>query len=601
MPRRRASSRRRVNPPARPPSEPKAPAPPVDPLLHLSPEGREFAISKADAEDLAGRGVELPLAELVLTLPGYDPRVQAGDCWFDEAAAQKAIDFYSECLTHIEGEWSGSPFLLSPWQKAIVANLFGWKRPDGMRRYREMYLEVPRKNGKTPLAAGIVLILLVMDGEPGAQIYSAAGDKEQAALLFRHAAGMVENDPDLSQRVIPYYAGKSLEYRRNGSFYKAISKESKTKHGYNSHGVIVDELHVHPNSLLVDTLTSSTGTRRQPLIVYITTRDYVRPSICNEKAGYAEKVAADLVKDPEFLPVLYRMPDGAAWDDEATWKIANPNYGVSVKPEEIAREARKAKQIPRLRNEFIRLRLNGATQAEVAWIPQDLWKQCGSPLIHGNDVEGWIRALGLDGMKCYGAVDLGAVKDLSAFALFFPDVAALLTYFWAPKATAEKREQQEGVSYTTWSNEGLITLVPGRKVDFDYVLNQVLESGLRFNLQGIAFDRWAASSLMTKLEGEGFDVIGFGQGYKDMTPACRAFEELWLEEDPEKRLKHGGHEVLAWNASNVMAETDAAGNVKLSKKKSTERIDGIVASVMAVGISLGSVEGAYGDGKGFRS
>lgn len=595
MARRRGTSRPGKRGVARPPAtaQPEAPR---DPLAHLSPEHRAFALSKRAAEEklAAGDGEDLSLEELILVLPKYDPRVQAGDCVFDPVAAGEALAFFHEELLLIEGEWAGQPFRLSPWQGAIVANLFGWKRPDGLRRFREMFLEVPRKNGKTPLAAGIVLRVLCHDDEPGAQIYSAAGDKEQAGLLYRHASEMVHRSPDLDRRLVCYRAGKSIVYPALGSFYRILSREARTKHGFNVHAVVVDELHVQQDSHLVETLSSATGSRRQPLVVYITTADFDRPSICNEKEAYALKVADNLIQDPELLPVIYRAERTDPWDAEATWRKANPNYGISVKPDEMKREARKARVSARARNAFLRLRLDVKTSSDVALVDMDLWAKCGAPPILDADVDAWIDELGLEGEVCFGGLDLSAVRDLTTFVLYFPEQHAVLPYFWAPKDTAEDREHQEGVSYTAWASEGWLTLTPGKAIKWRPVKEKLLELQQRFRIREVNFDRWGMGNILEELEAAGFDMVKFGQGYASLSEPTKALERLWLEGE----LRHGGHPVLAWNAANVMAETDGPDNVKPSKKKSTDRIDGFVALVMAVGGAIAhDAHDPYAEGK----
>ncbi len=577
--------------------KPPPPPPPPDPLAHLTPELRAFAESKADAEARLRAGETLPLEQLILTLPGYDPRVQAGDCTFDAAAAQLRIDFVEQRLVHIEGEWAGRSFELRAWQRALIANIFGWKRPDGFRRFREVFIEIPRKNGKTPLAAAIVLCLLVVDNEPGAQIYSAAGDRSQAALIYRHASEMVTRSLPLRQRLKPHATGKSIEYRAVGSFFRALSKEARTKHGFNTHGAIIDELHVQNDSRLVDVLTSSTGTRRQPLILYTTTADYARESICNEKERHAEKVAANLISDPEFLPVLFRAPKGAAWDDEATWYAANPQLGVSIKIEEFRREAREARRNPRVLNEFKRVRLNIKTNAAIAWVPMDLWDACGAPPIQGGDLDAWIDELGLEGEECWGALDLGKTADMAAFLLWFPKQRALLPYYWSPQETAHDREKIEGVSYEAWAAEGLLRLCPGKVNRFEQIRATIRdEVAERFRIREIAFDRWGAAQICEQLEDDGFDMLKFGQGYGSMSTPSKAIEAAWLEGS----LRHGSHPILRWNASNVMVVQDEHENIKPTKKKSTGRIDGFVAAIMAFGAWLGSEDGAYTPGKGFK-
>lgn len=555
----------------------------IDPLTELKLEELR---ARATGEQWAAIEAAVPLEprQIILLLPGYDPREQAGDCWFDEQAAERAARFFPDVLRHVEGELAGRPFELELWQQAFVMNLFGWKRPDGSRRFREAFLEVPRKNGKTPLCAGIVLLLLLADGELGAQVYAAAGDKQQAALIFRHAAGMVAQDQVLRREVKPYRSGKSLEYRRTGSFFRALSRESKTKHGLNIHGVVVDELHVQPDGELVDTLTSALGTRRQPLVVYVTTRDYDRPSVCNEKEDYARKVRDGLVVDTEYLPCIFAMEPGDDWTDPVVHARVNPNLGISIKPEELARECRKARHSPRERNSFIRLRLNGRTQAEVAWIPLDLWDLGAVPAMRdGHDGrEAWIEELGLEGEECWGGLDLSSNRDLSAFVLWFPRARAVLSWLYAPRETAEEREKLEGQSYLAWENEGWITLTPGNVIDYDRIKADILEADQRFQIRTIGFDRFGATQVSTQLAGEGLQMVKFGQGWVSMSPPAKEFERLFLK----GQVLHGGHPVLRYSAACIKVLEGPNGNIAPDKMKSSGRIDPLVALLMAIGEAI---------------
>ena len=314
--------------------------------------------------------------DLLSLLPGYDSEATADPSdYFDAEAAQLALDFFRECLTFIEGERAGEPFELEPWQQAIVAALFGWKRADGTRRYRESLIYVPRKNGKSPFCAGITLLVAYADGEPGAQLYSAAADRDQAALIFRHCAGMIARDPDLASRSRVYRSFKSIEFPDN-SVYKALSSDADTKHGLGAHLVIVDELHAHPDAELVETLVTSTAARRQPLVIYITTADYNRVSICNQKYEYACKVRDQILEDSSFLPVIYEALPDDDWTDPEVWRKANPNLGVSVKLEYLERECRRAKAEPSYQNTFRRLHLNQRTSQDTRWLSVEDWEAC---------------------------------------------------------------------------------------------------------------------------------------------------------------------------------------------------------------------------------
>ena len=516
------------------------------------------------------------LADTLRLIPGYDPFATAGDCWMDEEAAQKAIDFFPECLCHVKGELAGKPFRLEPWQQAVVGNVFGWKRPDGTRRYREAFVFVPRKNGKTAMAAGIVLFVLFCDGEPGAELYSAAADREQASLVFDQAKGMVLHEPELEGRAKVYT--KAIVYESQGSAYKAISADAATKHGYNTHLAIVDELHAQPNRDLVDVLMTSTGARRQPLVMHITTSDFERESICNEKHEYACKVRDGIIDDPSFLPVIYEAQRDDDWTDPGVWAMANPNLGVSVSREYLERECKRAKETPTFLNTFKRLHLNIRTESDVAWLPIDAWDRCKA------------EALELGGRKCWGGLDLSSNRDLTAFALAFPlddGKWALKTWFWIPKDNARKRERDDRVPYITWSRQGHIKLTEGNVVDYDVVKADIAALHKRFNICQIGVDRWQATHITTQLQGDGFDMVPFGQGFASMSAPSKEFEKLVMG----GQMVQDVNPVMRWCISNTMVETDAAGNIKPSKKKSTERIDGTVAGIMAVGCGVANKGG----------
>ena len=332
-------------------------------------------------------------------IPAYDPAAAAGDCWFDPPAAQRAIQFFEECLTFTAGEWRGRPFRLQPWQAAIVGNLFGWKRPNGLRRYRESLIYVPRKCGKSELAGGLAVLLTFADREPAAHVYCAAADREQARLVFSAARTMVQAEPELQRRARLYV--NAITAPDTGSVLKVVSAEAYTKHGVNAHGVIIDELHAQPDRELVDVLTTSTGARRQPLIVYITTADWDRDSICNEKYDYACKVRDGIIDDSAFLPVIYEAGPQEDWTDPAVWARANPNLGVSVSREYLQRECQRARETPSYENTFKRLHLNMRTQQDVRWLSSDAWDACGNTRIDLNALRGRV---------CYGGLTAGTAR-----------------------------------------------------------------------------------------------------------------------------------------------------------------------------------------------
>lgn len=505
-------------------------------------------------------------------IPGYDPFATAGDCRLDVKKAKDACDFYPECLKFIEGERADTPFELEKWQQAITGNIFGWLRPDGTRRYREVFIYVPRKNGKTPWLAGLVCLVAFVDAEPGGQLYSAAADREQAALIYRHAAGMIAREPLMASRSKIYRTFKSIEFPDTDTIYKALSSESETKHGLNIHLAAIDELHAHPNGDLVDVLTTGTASRRQPLIIYITTADFQRESVCNQKYDYACKVRDGIIYDPYFLPVIYEAGRDDDWTDEKVWAKANPNLGVSVSVDYLRRECQRAQDSPTYENTFKRLHLNIITEQDVRWLAMDKWDACGESF----------DAATLAGQPCWAGLDLSSTTDITALQLFFPESGKVLPYFWIPSDNAREREKRDRVPYATWARQGLIETTEGNVVDYDRIRERISQIGKEYNILGIAIDRWNSTQLQTQLAGDGFNVVQFGQGFASMTAPSKELEKRVMSAD----LNHGGHPVLRWMASNVSAEMDAAGNIKPSKKKSTEKIDGIVALVMAIGLSL---------------
>lgn len=510
-------------------------------------------------------------------IPGYDPEETAGDCHFDEAAAQHALDFFEHCCHHVKGELAGKRLKLQPWQRDIVRAIFGWKRPDGTRRYREVFIYVPRKNGKTTFCAAIALYMLCMDGEPGAEVYSAAAEKEQAAIVYDIAKGMVLIEPELRKRLKPFKTFKSIVHEASGSSYKALSADADTKHGFNAHCCVIDELHVHKNRDLVDVLETSTGSRRQPLMIIITTADFDRVSICNEKHDYATKVRDGIYKDPYFLPVIYEASKDEDWRDPKTWAKANPNLGVSVELEYLERECQRAIDSPANEFKFKRLHLNMKTSTDVRWIDMGAWDQCAEVKFEERDLAGEV---------CFGGLDLATTVDIAACVLVFPKKDEpgfwVVPRFWIPADNAVIRERRDKVPYLTWEKSGLLTLTPGTVIDYSIIRKDLNTLARLFHVVEIAFDPWNSAHIVQELTSDGFDMIEFGQNFGHMSPPCKELEKQVLG----GTLSHGGNEVLRWMASNAYADLDGAGNMKPSKKKSREKIDGIVALAMALGRAI---------------
>lgn len=569
------------------------------------------------------REISAEWLEIIQNIPGYDPVATAGDAWFDEDEAALRCQFFPECLTHAEGDLAGQPFILEPWEQAIVANLWGWKRRDELgrivRRYKEMLLYIARKNGKTPFSAGLCdCELFCLATEIRAQIVSAAADTEQAGKLFEHAAGMVENEPELSSRARIYrgYGQRAIVNLETQSAYKVISSEASTKHGGNLTMGLVDEVHALKGRDLVDVIRTSTASlnRANTLLVWITTADYERESICNEIYERACKVRDGWINDPAFLPVIFEVTKQDDWEDEETWKKANPNLGVSVSLEYLRREYQRAKEVPAYENTFKRLHLNLRTEQDVRWLSAEKWKGCGGAL----DIDLF------KGDVCWGALDLGSTSDLTSFCISFrrevdplpeedtdeqrptrtdteeseseeTEGARLMAlkrlevvefwWHWAPREAALEieKKQNEGISYLAWEREGWITITEGNEVDYEVVERDILAICEMFQVQEVTVDRlFQGAHMCQNLIKHGVNVTKHGQGFLDMAAPTKDFELLVRR----GRLKHGDNPILKWMAGNVAVEEDSAGNLKPSKKKSAKKIDGIVTGVMACGKAI---------------
>jgi len=498
---------------------------------------------------------------------------------YSKEKADAAIKFIS-ALKFTKGEWAGRPFILQPWQKKFIRKLFGYVNKDGTRRYRTAYLEIPRKNGKSELAAAIALYLLFADGEPGAEIYSAAADREQASLVFNAAATMVRKSKWLSgiSRIVD--SQKRIVFYKKNSFYRAISSEAYSKHGFNAHAVVYDELHVAPNRDLWDTLQTSMGARRQPLMLAITTAGYDRNSICWEVHEYARQVRDGVIKDPSFLPVIYSADPEDDWTDEKVWAKANPNLGVTIKLDFLRQECQRAKEIPAYQNTFRRLYLNQWTQQDTRWIDMEAWRECGGKVDYEE----------LANLRCWAGVDLSTTTDISSCALVFePDsdgVVHVLSYNWVPRENIAARVRRDRVPYDLWAQQGHITATEGNVIDYDYIRIAITdEIKRRFPLlQVVGYDPWNATKWAIDLESEGVPVMEVRQGFKTMSPACKELERLIIG----RKLRHNNNPVLTWAMDNLVVAQDPAGNIKPAKDKSTERIDPAVAVIIAISTMLQS-------------
>lgn len=424
------------------------------------------------------------------------------------------------------------------------------------------------------LAAAVALYLTCGDFEHGGEIYGCASDRQQASIVFDVAVDMVEQCPSLKSRIKPVLSQKRLIYKPLNSFYQVLSAEAYTKHGLNVHGVVFDELHAQPNRNLYDVMLHGSGdARKQSLFFLITTAGTDRNSVCFEVHQKAEDILKGRKRDPTFYPVIYGAPPDADWTDENVWKKANPSIGITVDIEKIRNACESAKQNPAEENLFRQLRLNQWVKQSVRWMPMEKWNACDFKIDEKS----------LEGRVCYGGLDLSSTTDITAFVLVFPpedenDKYYILPYFWIPEDNIKNRVNRDHVPYDIWQKQGFLQTTEGNVVHYGFIEKFIEKLGQKYNIREIAFDRWGAVQMVQNLEGMGFTVVPFGQGFKDMSPPTKELMKLTLE----RKLAHGGNPVLNWMIDNIYVRTDPAGNIKADKEKSTEKIDGAIATIMAL-------------------
>ena len=507
-------------------------------------------------------------------LKEYTPtQFMAEDSHYDKAADDYAVRFI-ECLAHTKGTWAGKPFELIDWQERIIRDLFGVLKPNGYRQFNTAYIEIPKKNGKSELAAAVALLLTCGDGEERAEVYGCAADRQQAAIVFDVAADMVRMCPALNKRVKILTSQKRIVYVPTNSFYQVLSAEAYSKHGFNIHGVVFDELHTQPNRKLFDVMTKGSGdARMQPLYFLITTAGTDTNSICYEQHQKAQDILEGRKIDKTFYPVIYGAPDDADWTSPEVWKNSNPSLGETIGMDKVEAACESAKQNPGEENAFRQLRLNQWVKQTVRWMPMHKWDACKVDFDESL----------LERRVCYGGLDLSSTTDITAFVLVFPptdedDHYYILPYFWLPEETLDLRVRRDHVPYDLWQRQGFLMTTEGNVVHYGFIENFIDELGTRFNIREIAFDRWGAVQMSQNLEGLGFTLVQFGQGYRDMSPPTKELMKLTLEQ----KIAHNGHPVLRWNMDNIFIKRDPAGNIKPDKEKSTEKIDGTVATIMAL-------------------
>ena len=507
-------------------------------------------------------------------LKKYTPTIfKAADSVYDKSTADYAVAFI-EALSHTKGTWAGKPFELIDWQERIIRDVFGILKPNGYRQFNTAYVEIPKKMGKSELAAAVALLLTCGDNEERAEVYGCAADRNQASIVFNVAADMVRMCPALAKRVKILDSTKRLIYQPTGSIYQVLSADVSNKHGFNTHGVVFDELHTQPNRKLFDVMTKGSGdARMQPLYFLITTAGDNQNSICWEVHQKALDIIDGRKNDPTFYPVIYGAALEDDWTDPKVWKKANPSLGITVSMDKVKAAFESARQNPAEENSFRQLRLNQWVKQAVRWMPMEKWDACAFAV----DPES------LRGRVCYGGLDLSSSTDITAFVLVFPpldedDKYTVMPFFWIPEDNIDLRVRRDHVNYDVWEKQGFLKTTEGNVVHYGFIETFIEELGTKYNIREIAFDRWGAVQMTQNLENLGFTVVPFGQGFKDMSPPTKELMKLTLEQ----KIAHGGHPILRWMMDNIYIRTDPAGNIKADKEKSTEKIDGAVATIMAL-------------------
>ena len=517
---------------------------------------------------------------------------QCGLYWFDAAAAERACLFFPTYMRHTTGSWAGKPFDLLPWQEmAIIRPLFGWKRvADDLRRFRTLFVEVAKKNGKTQLMSGLAMLLAFADNEPGAQVYAAAASDEQARILWNESSKSIRACPEfLSDAGVEVFKSSVVQASTESSF-QVISSKVGTKHGFNVHGIIIDEFHTQQSRDLYDTLYKGTSARRQPMTILITTAGDDRESICYEEYERAKKVIAGAAEDATFLPVVFEMPHDADWTDERNWYLANPSLGVTKSLDYMRTECAAAKAEPRKRNSFLRLELNVWTESRTVWIAPEAWEACRRPA-PATDLGELVSCVGLD---------LSSNQDLTALVVVAarPDEAGqdpvevgdslsidwtleIRPYFFLPREILRERARKDRIPYDVWEREGWLRATDGATVDYSEVLRVLVEEvkpefpGLR----EVGYDPWNAMHLATSAIEQGVPMVEVRQGYATLSGPCKLLEALVLS----GRVRHDGNPLMRWCVANCEVVSDPSGNIKPVKpggeSRGRRRIDGVVATV----------------------
>lgn len=546
-------------------------------------KARQHGISPEVLWFLEQRGYEVPTCVPAIRTP--EPRDVPGAI-FDPERVDRVIAAL-KCLRHTQGKWAGKPLAPDPWQVAyIIAPVFGWVKPSEddpgrfVRIVRDLYVEVSRKNGKTTLASGLALVLAFADGEPGAQVVAVAGSEKQARFCFDPAKKLAGASPELKAAGVKPLRSRIIQPATD-SYFEVAASVGDLLHGANLHGGIVDELHVHKSPDVIDAVESGTGARDQPLIITITTADDGSPeSVYAHRREFVEKLACGTLTNPSQYSVIFAADkedgEGDAPFREATWRRANPGYGISPTREFMRAAAAKAKQNPVERARFLRLHLGLRTKQQTKYIELPVWDRNA----------GMVDRAKLGGRPAYGGLDLAATSDLSALCWLVPDDAGgydATWRIWTPEANVGRLNERTANAAAEWVRQGWLTVTPGEVMDYDHIRAAVNEDREHFQVREIAYDPWNSTQLVTDLLEDGAPMVTMRQGFVSMSPPLKELARL-LRQGTERAplVRHGGHPVMRWMIDNLAVASDASDNVKPDKKHSGDKIDGVVALVMAL-------------------
>lgn len=508
---------------------------------------------------------------------------------WDADAAKRAIDFFPAVLRLSEGEHSGQPFALQPWQQFVVGSLFGWKGPDGFRRFRTAYIEIGKGNGKSPMAGGIGLYMLAADNEAGAEVYAAATMRDQARILFRDAVHMVDASPALSKRIQKSGIREviNLAHIASGSYFRPVSSEGRGLDGKRVHCALIDEVHEHPNATVIAKMRAGTKGRRQAMIVEITNSGFDRNTICFQHHEHSERVVNRIVEDDTWFGFVCGLDvDDDPFEDESCWIKANPNVGVSITWKYLREQVAEARNMPADASRVRRLNFCQWVDAANPAIPGDLWRAC-----EVDDID----EASLAHLGCAGGLDLSGTRDLTALArVYEPDengIVHAIVEFWTPAETLRERARQDMAPYDLWADQGHVIATPGRAVDYRWVAHRMSELQVECGLNTVAYDPYRMKYLEPELAeaGTSITLIPHGQGYR-----ASQSSEMWMPRSlellekliAEGKLRVKRNPALAFAAASAVHISDAKANLIYDKKNSTGRIDGLVALAMAVGVAM---------------